>query len=113
MSLSGLPLEREELKSFMQALSRVTGLSISYFPPDSDYQELVVGESSFCLQLKTTVTGAGKCQAFLAEMRRRALASGQPEFDLCHARMGEVAVPLVTVNGDDIHFDFEHRLFLV
>jgi HD-GYP domain-containing protein (c-di-GMP phosphodiesterase class II) len=102
MTWSDLPFEREELKTFLQSLSKATGLSLSYFPPGEDMQDLVIGESTFCLQLMATMEGAARCRKSIEQIRRQAVSSGSPKFDLCHARMGEVVVPLVAVNGEDL-----------
>jgi len=102
MNTSSLPFERDELKDFLKSLSQVTGLNMSYFPPDSDNQELDMGESSFCLQLKANAEGSRRCQASMEDVRKRAVDNQRPVFDLCHARMGQVAVPLVTSDGTDL-----------
>lgn len=102
MSVPDLPLKRDELKAFLRSLSKATGLSLSYYPPGSDEQDLVIGESAFCMQLLATVEGAARCRKSIGALRRRAVSSGRPEFDLCHARMGEVAIPLVADNGADL-----------
>jgi hypothetical protein len=54
VSVSDLPFERDELKIFLRSLSQATGLSMSCFPPGSDNQDIVIGESAFCLQLMST-----------------------------------------------------------
>jgi len=102
MNSPGFPFERDELQGFLKSLSQVTGLSISYYPPDSDREEMVIGESSFCLQLKANVQGARKCQASMEDLRKRGARDQRPVFDLCYARMGEVAVPLVSSDGTDL-----------
>ncbi len=99
---SDLPLPREELKSFFQDLSQVTGLSISYLPAGSELPELVAGESTFCMQLKSTQEGARRCQVSIGDLMARSEESDKPEFDLCHARMAEVAVPIRGADGLDL-----------
>lgn len=107
MTLSGvvrpdLPVPREELKSFFQDLSQATDLSISYYPAGSDLPDIIAGESAFCMQLKSTPEGALRCRASIYDIQKRCLDSGRPEFDLCHARMAEMAVPLVSAEGLDL-----------
>ncbi len=99
---SNLALPREELRDFLQSMGRITGLSFSYLPARSDLQDLIIGESAFCLQLKASVEGARRCQDSILGLRSRAVQSRKPEFDLCHARMAEVAVPLVSRDGEDM-----------
>jgi HD-GYP domain-containing protein (c-di-GMP phosphodiesterase class II) len=97
-----LPVPREELKSFFQDLSQVTGLSISYYPAGSDLPDIIAGESSFCMQLKSTPDGASRCQASIGDIITRGQENGRPEFDLCHARLAEMSVPLVSSEGLDL-----------
>jgi len=101
MSQFDFSLLRGEIKDFLRSLSQITGLSMSYYPAGSDLQDLIIGESSFCLQLKTTGEGTGRCQASLDALRSKAAESRKPEFDLCHARMAEVAIPLFSPDGVD------------
>ena len=101
MDSPGLPLPREDLKNFLQSLSRVTDLSMTYIPAGSDQDDMIIGESPFCLQLKASIEGARRCRASIGTLKSRAAQSGKPEFDLCHARMAEVAIPLVSPEGHD------------
>jgi len=97
-----LPLPREDLKDFLQSMSRITQLSMSFIPAGSDLQDMIIGESSFCLQLKTSMEGARRCKASIDALRLRAVESREPEFDLCHARLAQVAIPLVLPDGTDL-----------
>ncbi|MDF1535110.1 MAG: HD domain-containing protein [bacterium] len=99
---SDLPLPRDELKGFFQELSQFTGLGISYFPAGSDQPYLIAGESTFCMQLKSTPEGARRCQASTGQILARCRADAGPEFDICHARMAEMAVPLRSAEGLDL-----------
>ena len=101
MEKSVSPLPREDLKNFLQSLSKITDLSMTFIPAGSDLQDMIIGESSFCLQLKTTIEGARRCKASIDELRGRAAQSRKPEFDLCHARMAEVVIPIVSREGTD------------
>ena len=74
---------------------------MAYIPPGSDLQDLIIGESSFCLQLKTSVMGSRRCKDSIDILRERAARSRKPEFDLCHARMAEMAIPIVSPEGVD------------
>ncbi len=95
-------LPREDLKDFLQSMSRITELSMTFIPAGSDLQDMIIGESSFCLQLKTSIEGARRCEASIDALRLRAAESRKPEFDLCHARLAKVAVPLVSPQGADL-----------
>ncbi|UCG37823.1 MAG: PocR ligand-binding domain-containing protein, partial [bacterium] len=99
---SGYPLPRDELKGFLKAASQATGLTFSYVPPESKLQDLIVGDSAFCLQVKATGTGADLCQASLEKNLDRAASQKAPIFSLCHARMGQVIMPLRTEQGVDL-----------
>jgi HD-GYP domain-containing protein (c-di-GMP phosphodiesterase class II) len=101
MEQPGYPLPREDLKDFLQSLSKITDLSMTFIPAGSDIQDMIIGESSFCLQLKTSIEGARRCKASIDELRERAARSGMPEFDLCHARMAEMVIPIVSREGTD------------
>lgn len=101
MEQPGFPLPREDLKDFLQSLSRITGLSMAFIPAGSNIQDMMIGESSFCLLLKTSIEGGRKCKASIDALRSRAAESGKSEFDLCHARMTEVVIPLVSSEGTD------------
>ncbi|MDF1525440.1 MAG: HD domain-containing protein [bacterium] len=101
MKQPGYPLPREDLKDFLQSLFRITGLYMGYIPQGSDLPDIIVGESSFCLQLKTSSEGASKCKSFADSLRLKAMQSGKPEFDLCHARLAEVVIPIVSREGTD------------
>ena len=102
MGQPGYPLPREDLKDFLQSLSRITGLYMGFIPAGSDLPDIIVGESSFCLQLKTSSEGALRCKAFADSLRFKASQSGKPEFDLCHARLAEVVIPIVSHEGTDL-----------
>jgi HD-GYP domain-containing protein (c-di-GMP phosphodiesterase class II) len=102
MSGAGLPIDRDELRAFLKSISQVTGLSLSYFPPDSDREEMVIGESSFCLQMKANIQGAEMCRVTMQNLRKRGLRERLPVFDICHARMAELAVPLLSRDGTDL-----------
>lgn len=102
MGASGTAFERDDLKSFLKSLSQVTGLCMSYFLPGSDIEELIIGESSFCLQLKANLGMAGTCRAHMKKIREQAAGEGRPVFDLCQARMGGVALSLVSPDGTDL-----------
>ena len=95
------PLPREDLKDFLQSMSRITDLGMVFIPAGSDLQDMIIGESSFCLQLKTSSEGARKCKASIDELRVRASQSRKPEFELCHARMAEMAIPIISRDGTD------------
>lgn len=101
MEQSLFQLPREELKEFFLSLFKITGLSMVYFPVSSDLQDMAIGESSFCLQMKSSKEGALRCKASIDALRVKAAESGMPEFDLCHARMGEMAVPILSPDGND------------
>jgi len=101
MEQSGFPLPREELKNFLQSLSRITDLGMAFIPAGSDLQDMAIGESSFCLQIKATAEGARRCRVCLDELRVRAAESRKPEFDLCHARMAHVIIPVVSREDTD------------
>jgi HD-GYP domain-containing protein (c-di-GMP phosphodiesterase class II)/ligand-binding sensor protein len=98
---SGFPLPREDLKDFLQSLSRITDLSMAFIPAGSDIHDLIVGETAFCLQLKTSSEGARRCKASTDALRAKAAESRRPEFDLCHARLAEVIVPIISPEGTD------------
>ncbi len=102
MGQPGYPLPREDLKDFLQSLSRITGLYMGFIPAGSDLPDIIVGESSFCLQLKTSSEGVLRCKAFADSLRFKASQSGKPEFDLCHARLAEVVIPIVSHEGTDL-----------
>ncbi len=102
MEAAGQPFERDELRSFLKSLHQVTGLCISYFPPGCDSEELIIGESSFCLQLKVNLGLAGNCRGHMKRIREQAARDCRPNFDLCPARMGIVAVPLMSPEGTDL-----------
>jgi len=102
MASSDFPLPREDLKAFLRSLSRITDLSMAFIPAGSDLQDMIIGESSFCLHLKSSSEGSRRCKASTDALCARAAESGKPEFELCHARMAEMAIPLVTPEGD--HF---------
>jgi len=94
-----IPLPREDLKDFLQSLSRITDLSMAFIPAGSDQQDMIIGESSFCLQLKTSITGARRCKASIDDLCSKAAQSQKPEFDLCHLRMAEVVIPIAARDG--------------
>ena len=75
---------------------------MAFIPPGSDLQDLIIGESLFCLQLKTSGEGSRRCKASIDSLREKATKSRKPEFDLCHARMAEMAVPIVSPDGVDL-----------
>jgi len=102
MEQAVFPLSREVLKDFLQSLSRVTDIGMTFIPAGSDLQDLIIGETSFCLQLKASGEGARRCKASIEALRSRAAGSGKPEFDLCHAKMAEVVVPIVSPEGADL-----------
>ena len=112
MSGCGPCLEHDDLKSFLKPLSQVTGLCMSFFPPGSDREELIIGESPFCLQLKANPRTVEKCHAHVVSIRAKAAGCGQPVFDLCHARMGSVAVPLASPEGADLGSIMIHNALL-
>ena len=101
MEQPGFPLPREDLKIFLQSLSKITGLYMMFVPAGSDLPDMIIGESLFCMQLKATSDGAIRCKAFTDALRFKASQSGKPEFDLCHARMAEVAVPIFSREGNN------------
>jgi HD-GYP domain-containing protein (c-di-GMP phosphodiesterase class II)/ligand-binding sensor protein len=101
MEQSGFPLPREDLKEFLQSLSRITGLYMMFIPAGSDLPDMIIGESSFCLQYKISTEGSLKCKALIDALRFKASQSRKPEFDLCHARMVESVVPIVSPEGTD------------
>jgi len=95
------PLPRGDLKDFLQALSRVTDLSMTFIPAGSNLQDMIIGESSFCLYLKSSSEGSRRCKISIDTLRSRAAESRKPEFELCHARMAEMAIPLISPEGVD------------
>jgi len=95
------PLPRGDLKDFLQSLSRVTDLSMTFIPAGSDLQDMILGESSFCLHLKSSTEGSRRCKASIDKLRSKAAKSRKPEFELCHARMAEMAIPLISSEGID------------
>lgn len=101
MEQSGFPLPREDLKDFLQSLSQVTDLSMIFIPAGSDHHDMIIGESSFCLLLKSSDEGAIRCKASIDALRARASESSKPEFDMCHARMAEVVIPIISPEGTD------------
>jgi len=102
MGTNGHSLRAEDVKSFLKSLSHVTGLCLSYFPPGSDNESLIIGESSFCLQLKANRTSAERCRSCIGNLKKQAIEKGESVFDLCYARMGGVAVPLICPEGTDL-----------
>jgi len=101
MSQPAYTLPRDELKDFLQSLSRITELSMAFVPAGSYLQDLIIGETSFCLQFKASGEGSLRCKAFNDGLIMKAGRSREPEFDLCHARMAEVAIPIISDDGSD------------
>jgi HD-GYP domain-containing protein (c-di-GMP phosphodiesterase class II) len=95
------PLPRDELKEFLQSLSRITGLSLAFVPAGGDLQDLIIGETSFCLQVKASGEGSLRCKAFYDSLVAMAVQKGEIEFDLCHARMAVAAVSIISEDGID------------
>ena len=91
----------EDIRHFLQPLARFSGLRLSYFPSGSDEQSLITGETAFCLQLRSTAGGAQRCHRSCRELINRSRMIEEQAFGLCHALMGQVAVPL-SVDGEDL-----------
>lgn len=94
-------LPREDLKSFLQSLSLTTGLALSYIPTGALDQDLMLGETSFCLQVKATAEGDRRCRHSQHDLCRVARETAELEFSTCHAGLGMLAIPL-RMDGRDM-----------
>ncbi len=93
-------LRREDVRGFLQPLARITGLRFSMWPPGESSQSLITGANNFCMMLQTTKKGNERCRNSFLSIMSKTRDTDKPVFDLCHALMGQVAVPLKTDAGD-------------
>ena len=87
-------LRKEDVREFLRALARITGLRFSLWPPGEGSQSLITGENDFCMLLQTTRTGNERCRNSFLSILSKTRDTDEPVFDLCHALMGQIAVPL-------------------
>lgn len=88
MSEPKTPLPEEDIRGYLRSLVKLTGLRFSFFRPGEFREQIVTGETQFCLELQSTMDGSKRCSNSIRSIVQKAERSGGPVFDLCHSRMG-------------------------
>jgi len=94
MTMLDATLSFDEVRKFLTSLARITGLRFSLFMPGEEIPNTILGESSFCMKLRTTRAGDERC----GDSYRALLSLGEETrgtvFEICHAGLGMICVPL-------------------
>lgn len=87
-------LSVDEVRKFLASLARITGLRFSLFLPGEDNPNTILGERSFCMKLRTTLTGDERCSNSYRSLLSLASETSGTVFDMCHAGLGMICAPL-------------------
>ncbi len=98
-SLPPDPIPWPQVQGFVSSLANLTGLRLSVVVPDPAVapgieEMFVAGDLGCGGAFRATAEGRKRCRASQATMAEEGLGGKGPAFGLCHARMGQLAVPV-------------------